>query len=254
MSWKITPQQPVPVDPIYGNVSLLLHGNESGGQFIDSSPTPKIISKRGNAAPGSPGGGTPIYPSGNSSFGNAIAFDGTGDYLTADFTIDWKFLHDNSTSWTAELWHYRNTNLTGSKAIFETDSRSAEVGLVLFSTNNFAGDICCYITRGASGSIFVATSAQAVLQANTWQHIAVVFEAGSTALLTIYVNGVQAASSSTTTFNFSKSIPTNTLNIGRSFSGSSLDFNGYIDDLRITKGIARYTANFTPPTAPFPDA
>jgi hypothetical protein len=37
-------------------------------------------------------------------------------------------------------------------------------------------------------------------------------------------------------------------------SGSAVFFDGYMDDLRITKGVARYTASFTAPTAPFPDS
>jgi hypothetical protein len=32
---------------------------------------------------------------------------------------------------------------------------------------------------------------------------------------------------------------------------SRVDFNGWLDEFRISKGIARWTSNFTPPTAPY---
>lgn len=43
-------------------------------------------------------------------------------------------------------------------------------------------------------------------------------------------------------------------NIGLSAGDNSHPFRGWLDDYRITKGVARYTAGFTPPTAAFPDS
>jgi hypothetical protein len=75
MSWIITPQLRVPVDPVFNNVSLLLHGNGTNGSttITDNSPTPKTVTAVGNAQ----------ISTAQSKFGGAsIAFDGTGDYLT----------------------------------------------------------------------------------------------------------------------------------------------------------------------------
>jgi hypothetical protein len=81
---------------------------------------------------------------------------------------------------------------------------------------------------------------------SVWNHVAVVRSSGS---LKVYFNGTQIG----TTQAYSSSINQGTLPLlvgARTYAPIDLYFNGYIDDLRITKA-ARYTANFTPPIAPF---
>ena len=78
---------------------------------------------------------------------------------------------------------------------------------------------------------------------NTWTHLALV-KNGSTA--TIYVNGVSAGTDTVGSLTNS----TAPLTLGATSSGGQ-PFNGYIQDARFTNGLARYTANFTPPTAEF---
>jgi hypothetical protein len=84
--------------------------------------------------------------------------------------------------------------------------------------------------------------------AGTWFHVALARASGQTRL---FKDGTQVGSTYSDSSNYSNAemrlfARTDTFN-----SGAHL--NGYIDEFRITKGVARYTANFTPPTAPFPD-
>jgi hypothetical protein len=100
-------------------------------------------------------------------------------------------------------------------------------------------------TDGTNFYFFQATSTSP--STSTWYHIALVRSSGT---VTFYVNGTSAGSVS--------SVP-NTLyagtggsRIGSIVYSSSNYLNGYVDDFRITTGLARYTSNFTPPTAALP--
>ena len=91
------------------------------------------------------------------------------------------------------------------------------------------------------------------LSTSTWTHVAVT-RSGST--VRGFLNG-SLISSGTSTRDFTNSYPLFVGIWGTSggnWPSGTIDspFNGYIDDLRITKGVARYTANFTPPTQAFP--
>jgi hypothetical protein len=95
-------------------------------------------------------------------------------------------------------------------------------------------------------TLFTSSTA---LSLNTWTHVAVAKSSGT---ITLYLNGTKPTTGSGSS---STSLTDAALTIGSAVdyrdTSTTLHLNGYIDDLRITKGFARYTGNFTAPTSAF---
>jgi len=161
----------------------------------------------------------------NSKFGgSSMFFDGTGDSLKIPSSAQ----HALGTSnFTIEMWVY-NTSTTNRLISYATTTSP----IIYFNTSNFL----LYENYGVGT---VLTSSISV-PLNTWAHIAVCRSSGVTK---IFINGVEGASGADTN-NWGQ----NGIYIGVDVSTTYM--TGYIDDLRITR-YARYTANFTPPTASF---
>ena len=229
MTWLITPGQPVPMDPyLYTNTVLLLHGDGTNGSttILDSSKvvgSPKTVTAVGNAQ----------ISTAQSKFGGAsIAFDGSGDQLTTPSNNAFAF---GTGDFTVEAWAYEIARSTY-PTIIEIGNHLAATGII-FLTNRGGNQAGIY-SAGFYG--FTATGSLAA-----WNHYAWVRSGNS---IQTFVNGVGGGAASFT----NNLTDTATIKIGGLGYGN-YDLNGYIDDLRITKGVARYTSNFTPPTAPFPD-
>ena len=233
--------QPVPNDPyLYTNTVLLLHGDGTNGSttILDSSKvvgSPKTVTAVGNAQ----------ISTAQSKFGGAsIAFDGTGDYLTAPDNLDFAFGTGN---FTVEFWLYLIATATNNLAFGSSlyDNRTL---------TNVTGGPALFIRSTGSlrlweGNNVPYDSAVSAVPFSSWCHIALSRQSGTTK---VFVNGSQVI---THIGSYNHSAGGLTVGGVMDFRDTSANFklNGYIDDFRITKGVARYTANFTPPTAPFPD-
>lgn len=169
----------------------------------------------------------------------SIYFDGAGDWLIVNSPNGANDYAFGSGDFTLEMWIYP-TDIT---SVMLYDSRpNSSVGVYPTLYINSSSSIT-YYTNGSDR----ISGASAVI--NTWQHIALVRASGTTKL---YINGTQSGSTYTdaNTYLNGASRPI----IGVDGGNTSLqNYAGYIDDLRITKGVARYTANFTPPAGPFPN-
>jgi hypothetical protein len=217
-------------DPNWASVTMLLPGNGTNGSTTipDVSSSPYTMTAVGN---------TQISTAQSKFGGSSIAFDGTGDWLTSSSSTNSSF---GTGDWTIEFWIY-STKTT------RVDPFGWDYG---FASAGWGG---CIFNLGASGDMAWYENITSRISASStgwnngsWNHVAITRSGNS---VRMFLNGNQVGSTYTTSFTYGAN-PSGFI-IGAQNGGAG-PLDGYIDDLRITKGVARYTTNFTPPTAAFP--
>lgn len=138
--------------------------------------------------------------------------------------------------WTVEMWVKFNYT-SGQQNFFENLNSAGINPAGRFTIYQFNGSLRIYINSGDR----VITPAPST---NTWHHLSVSCESG---LVRLFVDGTIKGSWNSGGLNFNQTLTI----FGAGFGTNSL--YGSLDELRITKGVARYTENFTPPTEPFPN-
>jgi hypothetical protein len=178
-------------------------------------------------------------------YGSAsMYFDGNGDRLKI---IDNPNINFGSGDFTLECWVYFNV-VNAEMTIINKgwQSSSAYASYLIYMTS---GASLRFLASSSGGSWDIASERViGTMTAGVWTHIAVT-RSGTT--FRAFVDGVINNSFTFTSSSSLANIAAQTLFIGSNNLGNS-PLNGYIDDLRFTKGYARYTSNFTVPAGPFP--
>jgi hypothetical protein len=166
-----------------------------------------------------------------------MEFDGTGDWLLVAPSENNYLVGDL----TIEFWVYPNSV---ANVPIVLGFGSTPYDWVQFNNN-------IQIGVGANSTMLVKTANGNTVSTGVWTHVALT-RSGSTWY--IFVNGVSQTVTVTGTVTSAWGSTTVPMRVGSGFyPPTDYSLNGFIDDLRITKGVARYTANFTAPTKAFAD-
>ena len=214
-------------DVHFPKVKLLLPFNGSNGatSTTDSSNSNNSVTFVGTAQ----------ISTAQSKFGSSsMLFDGDSDYLTVT-NSSFSALNASGATLTIEFWVYFNS-ISGQQD-FVVNYANSSGGLVIRKNNS--GNVLG-VNLSGDGADITGTTA---LSAGQWYHVAL---SGSSGSYKLFLNGTQEGS----TYTGSLGAGSSTYQIGAFYWSGSLygPLNGYLDDMRFTAGLARYTSNFTPPT------
>lgn len=226
----------VPQGGIDAFTKLMLHmdGTNGSTNFIDSELTPKTITTVADAQ----------ISTAQFKFGGASGlFDGTLDEVTAPDSGDWNFAAGD---FTIDFWARWQTLPTSGNynAFFSqfVDNSNRHFAVVLNSAGTFSLEWGVI----AGGVTVIDTTITLTISTNTWYHFAFV-RTNNTAR--VFQTGLQVGTDGT----FVGSVP----DLAAAFSvagysaGAIGHFNGWFDEFRVSKGIARWTSAFTPPASAY---
>lgn len=225
-----------PSDPYWSNVAFLLHGNGINGST-------SIIDQKSSIWTAN--GGCNISTTQSKFNGSSIYFDGTSGYVSTPYNS----LFHASGDFTFECWFY--TTISTVQTILAINKFTgaatgadsyAEIRCDIHSLGNYIA-----LIMTGNGPSWTYQAGGPTVPTIIWVFLTIVKLSG---VVTLYINGISS-------FSFSSSAPVNNAGVTRIGSltpyAPSQWFNGYMAELRYTVGIARYTTNFTPPSAPFPN-
>lgn len=212
---------------------LMLHmnGTNGGTTFTDSATTPKTVT--------AVGAGT-VTSTTQIKFGSASgSFPASGDHLTIPDSSDFNF---GSGDFTIDTWFYQTAApaVAGSIFISDTTNTTSNIYIRVDTSRQVYAD---FNGGSGGGGWGVLPGAGTVVALNAWTHVALV-RSGTN--FSIYINGVSGASA-TNASAITDQATTRAIG-GVDVGGGDRNIIGFLDEFRISKGIARWTSNFTPPT------
>jgi len=221
------------LDQYYNSCSLLCHFDtiNPAGRFIDNSRNNLAITSSGD---------TKLSTSQYKFGGASVYFDGTNDYLNPQNNALFAFGTGN---FTVEFWMNSVSFANVANTIIIFDCRPVSTDGLYPCIYFFSGQIRYYVN---SADRITGTT----LNTGQWYHVALTRFGSSTKL---FVDGTQVGSTYTDTNNYLCG-DNRPVIATRGYTLGENNYNGYVDELRITKGVARYTANFTPQTVAFPNS
>jgi hypothetical protein len=171
--------------------------------------------------------------------GSSMFFDGTGDYLTLPFNPSFNLGVGN---FTIEFWVNTSSTVAYATALRLGDTWTTGSWALYLNDSNGNG----YPSWWSFTLNTALTTSGALINDGSWHHIALVRNG---ATMTMYIDGTSRGTLAVSTSSVGDT--TTKLWIARD-SSNVRELAGYIDDLRITRGYARYTSTFTPPTRTLP--
>ncbi len=176
---------------------------------------------------------------------SAMYFDGAGDYLSIQ---DHEGFHFGIDNFTIDLWvhHLANSGNYENYVNYSDHGGTATHGFLIRRKPDLTLQIL--IDSDGSGWEYIYSTTETI-SSNGWHHIAIVRD-GNT--IKPFLDGNLMTVSNPNYSNSISSAPS-ILTIGAEFEGGAgvWSISGYIDEVRISKGIARWTSNFTPPATPY---